>query len=105
VWDGKVSVRHVIILAEHLVLNPHSRVYAIRGGSPELQGWDAATVVAVRHHNLMVSLIQGLSGQKDPSMYIDWPGAEDHETTIQPQTIAELLAGPLNAFANQAAGE
>ncbi|RUQ06988.1 hypothetical protein D8M34_05830 [Microbacterium sp. HSID17254] len=97
-WAGKVSAHHVVILAEHLVLNPHSRVYALRGGSPELQGWDAATVVAVRTHNLIASLIQGLAGQKDPAMFIDWPGAEEHETTMQPRTIAELLSGTLDNF-------
>jgi hypothetical protein len=98
VWAGKVPAHHVIILTEHLVLNPHSRVYAIRGGSPELQGWDAATVVAVRTHNLLASLLQGLAGQKDPGMFIDWPGRETHETTLQPKTIAELLAGVLDNF-------
>lgn len=101
-WEGKVPVRHVIYLAQHLVLNPHSRVYAIRGGSPELQGWDAATVVAVRTHNLIASLIQGLAGKKDPGMFIDWPGAEKHETTLQPATIAELLnSGALDKFTNE----
>ncbi|MFJ4173412.1 hypothetical protein [Microbacterium sp. NPDC089696] len=93
-----MSVRHVIYLSEHLVLNPHSRVFAIRGGSPELQGWDSATIVAVRTHNLIVSLIQGLAGQKDPEMFIDWPGAEKAETTVQPKTLAELMAGALDNF-------
>lgn len=89
----------MIYLSEHLVLNPHSRVYAIRGGSPELQGWDAATIVAVRTHNLIASLIQGLAGEKDPGMFIDWPGAEKAaETTIQPKTLAELVAGAWDNF-------
>lgn len=100
-WTGALPVHHVIILTEHLVLNPHSRIYAIRGGSPELQGWDAATVVAVRTHNLIVSLIQGLAGKKDPEMFIDWPGHEKHETTVQPKTIAELLSGALDNFMNE----
>ena len=99
VWTGDLSVRHVIVLTEHLMLNPHSRVYAIRGGSPELQGWDAATVVAVRTHNLIVSLLQGLSGKKDPEMFIDYPGAEEHENTIlQPATLADLVGGALEKF-------
>lgn len=98
-WTGAVSVRHVIYLSEHLVLNPHSRVFAIRGGSPELQGWDQATIVAVRLHNLLAGLIQGLSGEKNPDMFIDWPGAEKTETTTyQPATLAELIAGPLDKF-------
>lgn len=98
-WDGTVSAKHVIILAEHLVLNPHSRVFAIRGGSPELQGWDAATIAIVRTHNLIASLLQGLSGKKDPEMFIDYPGAEERENTIlQPATLADLVGGALEKF-------
>lgn len=99
VWTGRLSVRHVLYLANHLVLNPHSRVFAIRGGSPELQGWDAATVVAVRTHNVIVSLIQGLAGKSNPDMFIDWPGAKQaEEAAVQPRTIAELLSGALDNF-------
>lgn len=87
-WAGTLSAYHVIVLTEHLVLNPHSRVFAIRGGSLELQGWDQATVVAVRTHNLILSLIQGLSGTHDPAGFIDYPGAKPEEK--QPATIAEL---------------
>lgn len=87
-WAGTLSAYHVIVLTEHLVLNPHSRVFAIRGGSLELQGWDQATVVAVRTHNLILSLIQGLSGHHDPEAFIDYPGATPEEK--QPATIAEL---------------
>ena len=83
------------------MLNPHSRVFAIRGGSPELQGWDAATAVAVRTHNLIAQLIEGLSGKKYPEMFIQWPGDESTETTEQPKTLAELMAGPLDRFMNE----
>ncbi|RBO73538.1 hypothetical protein DSP71_05115 [Microbacterium sp. H6] len=77
-------------------------MFAIRGGSPELQGWDAATVVAVRTHNLIASLVQGLSGEKDPAMFIDWPGRDaEKELTFEPKTIAELLAGALDNFMNE----
>lgn len=96
-WDGKQPVRHVLYLAEHLALNPHSRVFAIRGGSPELQGWDAATVIAARAHNLIASLIQGLSkGPANPEMFIDYPGAKPEEK--QPATIAELSVAGFTEF-------
>ncbi len=96
-----MPVRHVLYLANHLVLNPHSRVYAIRGGSPELQGWDAATVIAVRMYNLIAAVVQSFSKVKDPSVFIDWPGAEKHENVFQPKTLAELVSGPLDSFMNE----
>ena len=98
-WSGDLPVRHVIVLSEHLTLNPHSRVFAIRGGSPELQGWDSATVIAARTHNLIASLILGLSKDKKTDLFIEYPGAEKHQADVQPRTIAELLAGPLAKFA------
>lgn len=85
-----MPVRHVIILTEHLMLNPHSRVYAIRGGAMELQGWDQGTIVAVRTHNLILSLLQGLSGSHDPTAFIDYPGVKPEEK--QPATIADLYS-------------
>src|SRR5690606_33790985 len=96
VWNGTLSVRHVLWLAENLVLNPHSRAFAIRGGSPELQGWDAATVIAARTHNHIVALIQGLSGSHDPDMYIDYPGSKPEEK--QPATLAELTVAGFTQF-------
>lgn len=54
-----------------------------------MQGWDQATIVAVRTHNIIMSLIQGLSGNHDPDAFIDYPGAKPEEK--QPATIAELF--------------
>lgn len=88
VWAGTLSAHHVGVLAQHLVRNPHSRVFAKRAGSPDLQGWDQATIVAVRTHNLIASLLQGLSGKHDPEVFIDYPGVTPEEK--QPATIAEL---------------
>ncbi len=97
-----MPVRHVLYLAEHLVLNPHSRVFAIRGGAPDLQGWDAATVIAARTHNLIASLIAGLSkGDPDPAMFIKYPGvteAEMEPTEIRPATLADLTVGGFAKF-------
>ena len=96
-WDGKVPVRHVLYLAEHLSLNPRSRVFAIRGGAPDLQGWDAATVIQARTHNLIASLIQGLSkGEPNPDMFINYPGVKPEEK--QPATIAELSVAGFTEF-------
>lgn len=87
-WAGTLPAYHVLVLTEHLMLNPHSRVFAIRGGAMELQGWDQGTIVAVRTHNLILSLLQGFSGKHDPEAFIDYPGAPPEEK--QPATIAEL---------------
>jgi hypothetical protein len=87
----------VIFLSEHLALNPHSRVFAIRGGAQELQGWDAATVVAVRTHNLIASLILGLSkAPAEPGMFIEYPGITPEEQ--QPTTLAEFSVSGFNKF-------
>jgi len=92
---------HVIILIEHLALNPHSRVFAIRGGTPELQGWDATTVINARTHNLIAALIGGLGGQDMTDMLIDYPGSKNVEP--EPQNLAEFIrrhvdGGGLNDF-------
>lgn len=92
-----MPVRHVLYLTEHLAMNPQSRVFAIRGGTPELQGWDAQTVIIARMHNLIASLIQGLSqGEPNPDMFVDYPGAKPEEK--QPATIAELSVAGFNQF-------
>lgn len=84
------------------MLNPHSRVFAIRGGAPDLQGWDAATVIAARTHNLIASLIAGLSkGDPDPTMFIQYPGATSEATTpteIKPATLADLSVTGFTKF-------
>lgn len=101
-WAGTLPCRHVLYLAEHLTLNPHSRVFAIRGGAPELQGWDAAAVIAARTHNLIASVVAGLSkGEHDPAMFIQYPGATSEETQpreIQPATLADLTAVGFSKF-------
>lgn len=97
-WAGTLPVHHVIALTEHLNLNPHSRVFAERGGTPELQGWDAATVIAARTHNLIASLIQGLSGAEHPEMFIDYPGAPVETVEIRPATLAELTPAKFDRF-------
>ncbi|WP_100813011.1 hypothetical protein [Microbacterium lacus] len=89
----------MLILSHQLVLNPHSRVFAIRGGSPDLQGWDAATVTAVRTHNLIAALLTGLSGGKhDESIFIDYPGRKPEEDEIHFATIADFSEAMFNKF-------
>lgn len=78
------------MLTEQLLLNPHSRVFALRGGTPELQGWDANTVVAARSHNLIASLIAALSTGVDlESLLINYPKAAD-VAPAGPKTLAEF---------------
>lgn len=85
-WAGKVSARHVLILAENLVLNPASRVYALRGGNPELQGWDASTRLLARLINTVLSLM----GVKDEAHYVQYPGREEAEEEMPYKTLAEF---------------
>lgn len=97
-----LPVRHVLYLAEHLALNPHSRVFAIRGGAPDLQGWDTAAVIAARTHNLIASVVAGLSkGDPDPAMFIHYPGVTEEETQvteIRPATLADLSVAGFTKF-------
>lgn len=100
-WWGDLPVRHVLYLAEHLVLNPHSRVFAIRGGDPALQGWDAAAVIAARTHNLIASIIAGFMKEPDDSIFIRYPGSTPEETQpkeIRPATLADITAAGFSKF-------
>lgn len=85
-WAGRVSARHVIYLAENLVLNPQSRVFAIRGGTPELQGWDTNAVLTAR----LINVVLGVVGVKDESVYVQYPGRADAEAEMPYQTLAEF---------------
>ena len=89
VWAGTVPARHVNRLIENLVLNPQSRVYAIRQGSMEWLGWDATTSAVVRLHNLVAVLISAFGKDIDLSeLWMDAPdGAPEAE---QFATIAEF---------------
>ena len=92
---------HVVVLVEHLVLNPQSRVFALRGGTPELQGWDAATVIAARTHNLIAGLVAGLAGGdvKMADLTIDYPGSTSAEAEPERQmTLAEFSVGAFTEF-------
>lgn len=92
-----MPARHVVALTQHLELNPYSRVYAIRGGSPELQGWDQATLIAARTHNLIAALISAFSkGEPSDDLFIDYPGAT--RELKQPKTLADITVGGFNKF-------
>lgn len=96
-WLGREDAWHVIVLAEQLVLNPHSRVFALRGGAPDMQGWDASAVIAARTHNLIAMLIAGLSSGTDINdLLIEYPSAPQDKA--EPQTLAELLQGGMGFF-------
>ncbi|KJL39906.1 hypothetical protein [Microbacterium trichothecenolyticum] len=98
VWAGKESAWHVVVLTEQLVRNPHSRVFAERGGTPELQGWDATAVIAARTHNLIAGIIAGLSsGTSLDDLLIAYPSAK--QAPPEPKTLAELFgSGALGFF-------
>ncbi|MGO2188180.1 MAG: hypothetical protein ACTH4Y_08025 [Microbacterium gubbeenense] len=93
VWAGRVSARHVLILAHQLTAVPDSRVFALRGGTPQLQGWDSGTVIAARTHNLIVTLINGLSGKSGDvpdDLFIHYPGTQKKPVEDQPKTLADF---------------
>lgn len=104
VWTGLEDPAHVIALTEHLMLNPMSRVFAIRGGAPELQGWDASTIVQARMHNLLAGLIAGLAGKdfKLDDVLIEYPGrkveAEEAIAEAIVPTIAEFSTAMFSKF-------
>jgi hypothetical protein len=101
VWAGRVSAWHVIVLTEQLVLNPASRVRALREGTPAVQGWDKNTDVLARTHNLIAGLIAGLStGVNLDDILITYPTAENEEPRA-PQTLAELVGWGFNEFFRQ----
>lgn len=84
------------------MLNPQSRVYALRGGAQELQGWDAATVIAARTHNLIAGLVAGLSGGDVDmaDLTIDYPGSST-SAEAEPErqmTLAEFSVGAFTEF-------
>lgn len=97
-WAGRIAARHVVILSHQLLLNQHSRCFAIKGGTPELKGWDASTQIEARTHNLIASLLMGLSGGKSqPGLFIDYPKPPVAEVE-QPKTLAEFSVAGFNRF-------
>lgn len=89
VWAGRVSARHVVIVTRQLALNPHSRTFATRNGDALAQGWDAATVIAARTHNVLVGFLSGFGGEPNDELFVKFPGVDKPEVE-QPKTLAEF---------------
>ncbi len=97
-WRGTLDAHRVCVLTENLALVPDSRCYAIRGGAKDLQGWDAATVILARSHNLIAAIIGGLGKDVDiDDLLIEHPLAK-REAPKAPQTLADLMHGSLTDF-------
>ena len=96
-WAGRVAARHVAILTHQLITNRNSRVFAIHGGTPELQGWDTPTMIQARTHNLIAGLLAGLGGGKTDGLYIEYPKPPQAEVA-QPKTLAEFSVAGFNRF-------
>ncbi|MCJ1709225.1 hypothetical protein [Microbacterium sp. VKM Ac-2923] len=93
-WRGKVDAHRINLLTEHLALIPDSRVFALRGGASELQGWNAQAVLTARVHNLIAGLVAGLSKDvKISDLLIEYPGAKAAAEAEQPKTLADLMHG------------
>lgn len=92
-WAGKVSAYHVIVLIGQLAADANTRVYALAGGNPDLQGWNANTILAARTHNLIAGIVAGLGGKRVnlDDLLVDFPAPKAAELP-EPKTLAEFIA-------------
>lgn len=74
-------------------MNPQSRVFAIRGGNPELQGWDAQTVLIAR----LINTVLGVAGVKDDAAFVQYPGRAKDEEAMPFKTLAEFSEAAFNS--------
>ena len=99
VWTGRLSARHVVILTNQLVLNPNSRVYALKGGASDLQGWTTEATIAARTHNLIAGILAGFSkGVSASDLLIEHPAVRVANEVKQPKTLAEFSISGFNSF-------
>lgn len=92
-WAGKQSAHHVNRLINHLTLMPQSRIYAIEQGHIGWMGWDVNTSILASQHNLIASLVGGLSKGVDvKSLLVRAPGEDEEPEPMQFPTIAEWIA-------------
>ncbi|MCI2958254.1 hypothetical protein MN032_11145 [Agromyces atrinae] len=90
-----------MILAEHLKLNPRSRVFAMASGGMQYKDWTPTTEVTAGVYDAIVALIHGLGGGEGDAPRFprpesaSRPAPDASETDETPfQTIAEFsLAG------------
>ncbi len=104
-WTGAQPVRHVLIIATNLVLNPRSQCYSIRMGAENELPWDATTYAVARMQNSLVTLIAGIVGATDADLtpfYATAPGEKktdaDGVEEIHFATIAEFSIAGANKF-------
>lgn len=69
-----------------------SRVFAIRGGNPELQGWDANAVLTARLINTVLAAV----GVKEDDAYVQYPGRTKDEDVMPFKTLAEFSESAFN---------
>lgn len=104
VWAGRVPVRHVLGLINHLTLMSNSRIYALEQGDIEWMGWDTNTSVLASLHNHVVRLIGGLSNAEDKDvepLMIRPPGGGGEDQPVAEETfptIAEFSARMFTEF-------
>ncbi len=71
-----------------------SRCFAIRGGNPELQGWDTHAVLQARLINTVLAVV----GVKDEAAFVQYPGREKDEEVLPFKTIAEFSEAAFGRF-------
>ncbi|MBQ9917353.1 MAG: hypothetical protein IJO71_09155 [Microbacterium sp.] len=99
-WTGKESVHHVVRLVDQLILMPQSRIYAIEQGDIEWIGWDTNTSILASLHNLVASVVAGLSSNTDvETLLVHLPGDRDKPVAEETfPTIAEFSARAFTEF-------
>ena len=75
-------------------MSPRSRVFAIRGGNPELQGWDTQAVLPAR----LINTVLAFGGVKDQAAFVQYPGRVKDEEVLPYKTIAEFNEAGFGRF-------
>lgn len=96
-----MPVRHVLGLVNHLILMPQSRIYALEQGDMEWIGWDTNTSILASLHNLVATVVGGMSKGTDVEKLLIRAPGESETTPVEEETfptIAEFSARYFTEF-------
>ncbi|MBU3995002.1 MAG: hypothetical protein KKF42_04385 [Actinobacteria bacterium] len=90
-WAGRVGVGRILVLVEHLLLNPQSRCRAIRyGGDVRWIGWDANTEATAAVFDTIVAIAAGKKYTDD--LRYERPGFGARTDATQSDAYAPTIA-------------